>query len=220
MSDMVNHPAHYDGEIECKDAMIQQFGEEEYKIFCKLNAFKYLWRANKKHDTPDEDLAKADWYLQAYADTSLAAYNAQEGPFTFKLEEVSIGDNEPIVGHFKIGDWDYGPSNYEPYTEKKLFEEMKEHEYRVLTCQEDKRNYGLVSAFVRGECLELVYTLCSERQDKVGTKWEILHDDMDGYDPDCDEDQYLLVSMDDEERRWIITPAFFNQCIFRSRGDV
>ena len=30
------------------------------------NAFKYLWRCKKKHDTPEEDVEKAVWYLQKY----------------------------------------------------------------------------------------------------------------------------------------------------------
>lgn len=71
--DNVNHPDHYTGEIECKDAMIQQFGVENYKTFCQLNAFKYLWRSNKKHETPDEDLAKANWYLTEYKELSQQA---------------------------------------------------------------------------------------------------------------------------------------------------
>ena len=71
--DNVNHPDHYAGEIECKDAMIQQFGVENYKIFCQLNAFKYIWRSNMKHETPDEDLAKANWYLTEYKELSQQA---------------------------------------------------------------------------------------------------------------------------------------------------
>lgn len=71
--DNVNHPDHYTGDIECKDAMIQQFGVENYKTFCQLNAFKYLWRSNKKHETPDEDLAKANWYLTEYKELSQQA---------------------------------------------------------------------------------------------------------------------------------------------------
>lgn len=71
--DNVNHPDHYAGEIECKAAMVQQFGVESYKIFCQLNAFKYIWRSNMKHETPDEDLAKANWYLTEYKELSQQA---------------------------------------------------------------------------------------------------------------------------------------------------
>ena len=61
MSDNVNQPDHYNqGGIECIDAMREAFGDGQVKIFCKLNAFKYLWRADQKNG--DEDLAKAVWY--------------------------------------------------------------------------------------------------------------------------------------------------------------
>lgn len=65
-ADNVNHPQHYTGSIECIDAMLQQFGKEQVKSFCLLNAFKYLFRCNKKHDTPIEDIKKAIWYLNKY----------------------------------------------------------------------------------------------------------------------------------------------------------
>lgn len=64
--DNVNHPQHYTGSIECIDAMLQQFGKEQVKSFCLLNAFKYLFRCNKKHNTPIEDVKKAIWYLDKY----------------------------------------------------------------------------------------------------------------------------------------------------------
>lgn len=62
--DMVNHPPHYDGQIECIDAMIQQFGVKEVMIFCKINAFKYIWRTNMKNG--NEDMQKAEWYVEKY----------------------------------------------------------------------------------------------------------------------------------------------------------
>jgi hypothetical protein len=34
----------YTGEIECIDAMVSAFGTEHVRIFCQLNAFKYIWR--------------------------------------------------------------------------------------------------------------------------------------------------------------------------------
>ena len=61
----VNHPAHYKGEkYECIEVMIEVFGKEVVKNFCKLNAFKYLWRSDKKNQT--EDIQKAEWYLNKY----------------------------------------------------------------------------------------------------------------------------------------------------------
>ena len=65
-NDAVNHPSHYTGSIECIDAMVQQFGIEAVKSFCLCNAFKYLFRCTKKHNTPIEDIKKAQWYINKY----------------------------------------------------------------------------------------------------------------------------------------------------------
>ena len=63
--EMVNHPAHYnDGRIECIDAMIDAFGNNEVMSFCKINAFKYIWRAEHKGGV--KDIEKAAWYLNKY----------------------------------------------------------------------------------------------------------------------------------------------------------
>ena len=63
-ADPVTRPAHYtSGEIECIDAMREAFGDEALKAFCKLNAFKYLWRSGKK-GSEKEDTEKAIWYLR------------------------------------------------------------------------------------------------------------------------------------------------------------
>ena len=59
---LVNHPKHYDGKYECIEVMRDVFGEDAVKSFCILNAFKYIWRHNKKNGT--EDLKKAKWYLE------------------------------------------------------------------------------------------------------------------------------------------------------------
>lgn len=59
----VEHPQHYNqGNIECIDAMESAFGVDEVSSFCKLNAFKYLWRAGDKINAV-EDLKKARWYI-------------------------------------------------------------------------------------------------------------------------------------------------------------
>lgn len=65
MSGSIDHPQHYAmGKYECIEVMQEVFGAEEVKAFCKLNAFKYLWRANKENGA--EDLGKALWYLSKY----------------------------------------------------------------------------------------------------------------------------------------------------------
>lgn len=62
---MVIHPNHYNqGSIECWDAMESTFGKEAVMTFCKLNAFKYLWRSDSKNGI--EDVNKAINYLNHY----------------------------------------------------------------------------------------------------------------------------------------------------------
>jgi len=65
-NDMVNSPPHYlrEGDMECIDAMVQVFGEEAVRLYSRINAFKYQWRQNYKHDDPSEDISKAIWYLR------------------------------------------------------------------------------------------------------------------------------------------------------------
>lgn len=59
--DKIN-PQHYkQASIECIDMMRELYGEEEVKSFCRLNAFKYLYRHKQKNGV--EDLKKAQWYL-------------------------------------------------------------------------------------------------------------------------------------------------------------
>ena len=64
-NDSVNHPSHYKGEkYECIEVMLEVFGVDAVKDFCLLNAFKYLWRSNKKNGK--EDISKAEWYLNKF----------------------------------------------------------------------------------------------------------------------------------------------------------
>ena len=66
--DDVNHPPHYAGKYECIEVMLEIFGAEAVKNFCVLNAFEYLWRSNKKHKSPVNDIEKARWYLNKHHD--------------------------------------------------------------------------------------------------------------------------------------------------------
>ena len=61
--DPVNHPTHYTSGcgFECIEMMEMVFGKDAVIDFCILNAFKYIWRHKKKNG--DEDIAKAEWYL-------------------------------------------------------------------------------------------------------------------------------------------------------------
>ena len=61
----INHPDRYaGGKFECIEVMVDVFGADAVKHFCILNAFKYLWRSEKKNGV--EDIKKAVWYLNKY----------------------------------------------------------------------------------------------------------------------------------------------------------
>lgn len=62
MKDNIN-PNHYKNQcsLECIDTMRVAFGDRYVFIFCCMNAYKYMWRYENKNG--DEDLKKADWYL-------------------------------------------------------------------------------------------------------------------------------------------------------------
>jgi hypothetical protein len=68
--EMVNHPQHYaQGNIEAIDAMISAFGKDAVRDFCKINAFKYLWRLGHK-DEEAQEIGKIKWYLDKYMELS------------------------------------------------------------------------------------------------------------------------------------------------------
>lgn len=68
--DMIHSPKHYNqGSIECIDAMISAFGNDAVRDFCKLNAFKYLWRLGRK-DEEEQEIGKIKWYLDKYMELS------------------------------------------------------------------------------------------------------------------------------------------------------
>lgn len=53
-----------------KHFMIEKFGLEEYKVWCKLNAFKYQSRAGKKKGNSFlKDLNKRDDYINEVFET-------------------------------------------------------------------------------------------------------------------------------------------------------
>ena len=63
-NDPVNHPSHYTNGMECIDEMILVFGELTVANFCLCNVWKYRKRA--LHKNGEEDLKKADWYMNKY----------------------------------------------------------------------------------------------------------------------------------------------------------
>lgn len=57
------NPNHYkQGTTECFDVMRLIFGDLAIANFCRVNAFKYIWRCKDKNGL--EDLEKAKWYLE------------------------------------------------------------------------------------------------------------------------------------------------------------
>jgi hypothetical protein len=51
------------GGVECIDAMRAISTREEFVAYCRLNAFKYLWRLGEKDD-PAKELQKAEDYVR------------------------------------------------------------------------------------------------------------------------------------------------------------
>jgi hypothetical protein len=62
MTDMVNHPPHYNKDgIECIQAIRAATGEG-FEYYLQGNIMKYLWRYRYKANAR-QDLEKASWYL-------------------------------------------------------------------------------------------------------------------------------------------------------------
>ena len=54
MIDVVNHPIHYEtGKFQCIEVMIEALGVENVKGFCLCNAFKYIYRSQRKNGKED-----------------------------------------------------------------------------------------------------------------------------------------------------------------------
>ena len=65
----INQPDRYaGGKFECIEVMADVFGKEAVKDFCLLNAFKYIWRQERKGGV--EDCKKAVFYLNYYINLS------------------------------------------------------------------------------------------------------------------------------------------------------
>lgn len=60
----VDHPSHYQSNIECIDAIAAALTDKELAGFIKGNVIKYAWRERSKGGI--EDLKKARWYLDWY----------------------------------------------------------------------------------------------------------------------------------------------------------
>jgi hypothetical protein len=65
--DKVNKPPHYEGSIECIEAIKSSMSNEAFKGYLKGNIQKYVWRFDRKNGK--EDLLKAEWYLKKLIET-------------------------------------------------------------------------------------------------------------------------------------------------------
>jgi len=69
--DEVNHPTHYNHNkhgVECIEAIQASMSDDEFRGYLKGNTIKYLWRYGYK-GKPEQDLLKAQWYLNKLLDT-------------------------------------------------------------------------------------------------------------------------------------------------------
>lgn len=89
--EMVNHPDHYNnGNMECIDGMVGAFGKDAVIEFCKINAFKYLWRLGLKDDDTQE-VGKIKWYLDKYLELKYPDKVAVDDAFSH------LFDNTPSI---------------------------------------------------------------------------------------------------------------------------
>lgn len=71
MADLVNQPPHYKaGDVECIEAIEAALGEG-YRYYLQGSIIKYIWRYEHKGN-PEQDLRKADWYLERLIDIAAA----------------------------------------------------------------------------------------------------------------------------------------------------
>ncbi|RFZ78816.1 DUF3310 domain-containing protein [Lacrimispora amygdalina] len=91
---MVNHPTHYADScsMECFDAMKIAFGVRYVIIYCKITAFKYLWR--HKHKGGEEDVRKALWYLMAADDVTGGDITADDAQYCELFKQANAAYNK------------------------------------------------------------------------------------------------------------------------------
>ena len=93
MTDFVNHPPHYQGSIECIDAIEASMSAEAFKGALKANAIKYVWRYETKGGV--ESLQKAQWYLNRL----IATIEAEEAKGRANYEAVKAMLSEEVAAY-------------------------------------------------------------------------------------------------------------------------
>ena len=65
MNNNVLRPTWYTkGTIECIDAIESAFSKKDTAAFCRINAFKYIWRSTPHKDNAEINVRKAIWFLE------------------------------------------------------------------------------------------------------------------------------------------------------------
>ena len=89
LHDSVNHPKHYvKNGRECIDWIEEALTPEEFKGYLKGCALKYQWRFEEK-GAPDQDLRKAEWYIDKIRSLYPASDNVRITAVGDKLVTVS-----------------------------------------------------------------------------------------------------------------------------------
>lgn len=91
MHDPVNKPSHYQGKVECIDAIESAIeGLSGMEAMCTGNAIKYLYRWKEKGGV--EDLNKAIWYIKKMIPTTMAEVLAKAGAGkNFNVPATGVG---------------------------------------------------------------------------------------------------------------------------------
>lgn len=107
----VDRPVHYnrEGAMECIDEMELIFNKEETAIFCKLNAWKYRYRAGQKSGEDGlKDLQKSDWYIKKYKELQQNNYGTitsySHGPNSITIDPqfgIPVLDTSPTQTNLK-----------------------------------------------------------------------------------------------------------------------
>jgi len=93
MTDFVNNPPHYQGSIECIDAIEASMSAEAFKGSLKANVMKYVWRYETKGGV--ESLQKAQWYLNRLIST----IEAEEAKHAANYEAVKEMLSEEVAAY-------------------------------------------------------------------------------------------------------------------------
>lgn len=160
-------PAHYrTGNFECIDVMLETQGKRATQDFCLLNAFKYIYRHDKKNGV--EDIKKAQWYIDKYLE--LEDKDMSEHNKNVKVTVGTIGKNgktvhtlsddevKTLLYHFFSDDQDEGSDDQD---KDKDFTETHEAFDRVAELAAYAKKSFLEHGFTNGEALALTRDLLS-----------------------------------------------------------